>query len=61
MVARTFFHARDVEDIILDCYRLAKFYGMDPDQFLDKPLSVLAKHMKWTARLIQVQSEEDDA
>lgn len=50
------------EDIILACYRLAKHYGLDPDVFLNKPLSVIQRHHWWTARLAETQlPQEDDA
>jgi hypothetical protein len=39
--------------VILDCYRLAKVYGIDPDVFLSKPMSSIARHRMWTARLVQ--------
>lgn len=57
-----FFYAGTVsEQLILDCYRLAKYYGRDPDDFLHKPLSTIQRHMKWTAKLIEAQrSQEDD-
>lgn len=48
------------EDIILDCYRLAKYYSLDPDDFLNKPLSVIARHMKWTSVLIERQRPPED-
>lgn len=48
------------EDIILDCYRLARQYGVDPDIFMNKPLSVINRHMRWTARLIESQQPSED-
>jgi hypothetical protein len=47
------------DEIILDCYRLAKQYGIDPDVFLHKSLSVIRRHMKWTAKLIESQQQDD--
>ena len=55
-----FFHAGPIEDVILDCYRLAKQFGIDPDVFLQKPLSVIDRHMKWTAKLIELQQPQED-
>ena len=56
-----FFYSGFVSDeIILDCYRLAKQYGIDPDIFLNKPLSVIQRHMKWTAKLIETQRSQED-
>jgi hypothetical protein len=42
-----------IEELILDCYRLAKHYGRDPDEMLNKPLSVIARHLMWTSTLIE--------
>ena len=54
MATRGFFSTGLViEELILDCYRLAKHYGQDPDEMLKKPLSVIARHMKWTSTLIE--------
>ena len=55
-----FFHAGPIEDVILDCYRLAKQYGIDPDIFLNKPLSVVQRHMNWTAKLVEMQQPQED-
>lgn len=60
MEPRKFFHAGPVEGLILDCYRLAKYYGRPPDEFLTLPLSQVNKHMKWTAKLIEIARESDD-
>jgi hypothetical protein len=60
--ARKFFYARSVnfDDLILDCYRLAKYYGFDPDVFLQKPLSTIQRHMKWTAILLEKQRAKEE-
>jgi hypothetical protein len=42
----------------LDCYRLAKFYGVEPDAWLAKPLSAIRRHMKWTAKLSEQLAQE---
>jgi hypothetical protein len=42
-----------VSELILDCYRLAKFYSIDPNIFLAKPMSELHRHLMWTDRLIE--------
>lgn len=59
-----FFHARsvDADELVLDCYRLAKYYGRAPDEFLSMSLSKIQKHMMWTSKLIEAtrQSEDDD-
>jgi hypothetical protein len=46
------------DNIILDCYRLAKQYGIDPDVFLNKPLSVIRKHIVWTSKLLEKQRQQ---
>ena len=59
MATRPFFHTGSVADeIILDCYRLAKFYGVEPDVWLVKPLSAIRRHMEWTAKLSKQLAEE---
>jgi hypothetical protein len=35
----------------MSCYRLAKFYGCSPSEFLKQPISELASHIYWTNRL----------
>ncbi len=61
MGVNKFFYAGVVsEEIILDCYRLAKQYGIDPDVFLNKPLSVIQRHISWTAKLIETQQSKND-
>ena len=45
-------------DPILDAYRLAHFYGQNPDVFLSMPLHDLAGHMANTIRLRDVQRRE---
>lgn len=34
--------------IILNCYRLAKFYGVDPQIFLNKTVSQVSRDLHWT-------------
>lgn len=60
MESRKFFHAGHVDEVILDCYRLAKYYGLDPDIFLNKPLSAVKKQLFWTGKLIETQTPPDD-
>lgn len=47
-----FFHAGGT-DITLRCYELAKFYGVDPDLFLKKPISHVLRTVDRTAELIE--------
>jgi len=42
----------------LDCYRLARFYSVEPDLWLAKPLSAIRRHMKWTSVLSQKLADE---
>jgi hypothetical protein len=32
---------------------LARIFGRDPDEFLNKPISAIRRHMHWTARLME--------
>jgi hypothetical protein len=54
VASRKFFYARSVgEEKILHCYRLAKFYAVDPAIFLNKPISELVSALEWTEKLIE--------
>jgi len=46
--------------VILDCYRLARFYGQSPGHFLEQPLSAVARHVYWTDALMRKLEESDD-
>ncbi len=48
-----FFRSGGAEDVILRCYELAKFYGVDPDVFLQKPVSRILRAVDCTADLIE--------
>ena len=39
------------DGIILDCYRLASYYHLDPRIFLDMPMSEVRLHLSRTAQL----------
>ena len=39
--------------MILDCYRLGKYYGCDPSLFLSKTLSEIDRHIYWTDMLLE--------
>jgi hypothetical protein len=58
LAAVAFFHAGSVDDLILDCYRLARFYNVEPDLWLAKPLSAIRRHMVWTSKLSQKLADE---
>jgi hypothetical protein len=46
--------------LILDCYRLAKFYGRHPDEFLSLPISAIRRHMNFTAQLLAELHPEEE-
>jgi hypothetical protein len=50
------------DSIILDCYRLASYYHIDPRIFLDMPMSEVRLHLHRTAQLetSRRQEREDD-
>jgi len=37
--------------MVLDCYRLAKYYGRNPTEFLSMRTSEIRRHIEWTAKL----------
>jgi hypothetical protein len=39
------------DGMILDCYRLASYYHLDPRVFLDMPISEVQLHLSRTAQL----------
>ena len=59
MESRKFFHARPVEGLILNCYRLAKYYSRPPDEFLNLPVSQIQRHLTWTLKLIEAIREAE--
>lgn len=44
-----FFHARPdaIENVVLNCYRLAERFHVDPDVFLNKPITQIGRHLIW--------------
>jgi hypothetical protein len=50
------FLGRNNEDIVLNCYRLARYYHIDPRTFLNMPLSEVQMHLNCTLRLEQIRS-----
>ena len=58
MGARGFFYARPVRKLVEDCYWLAHFYHRDPDEFLDKTVSRLLRHIEHTNRLTEQMEAE---
>jgi hypothetical protein len=49
------------DQLVLRCYELAKFYHVDPNIFLEKPLSEIQRHLFWTHRLGEAIAAEEDA
>jgi hypothetical protein len=47
--------------LVLDCYRLAKYYGRNPREFLNMPFSEVTRHVQWTGKLEQKLRPADDA
>jgi hypothetical protein len=46
------------EDLVLDCYRLADFYHVNPEIFLDMPFGQVVMHLRNTIRLAEIKAEE---
>lgn len=46
------------DSIILDCYRLASYYKLDPRIFLEMPLDEVRLHMRRTAELERLRQQE---
>lgn len=45
----------DPDEFILNCYRLADRYSMDPEHYLNMPMSRVAMHVHYTVKLIEAQ------
>jgi hypothetical protein len=48
-----------VSDIVLDCYRLARFYHVSPTVFLEMGMSEVRVHLERTIDLAQIISREN--
>jgi hypothetical protein len=46
------------ENIVLDCYRLAKWYSVNPEVFLNMPLNDVQLHLQRTIQLAKVMRQE---
>jgi hypothetical protein len=46
----------DPDEFILNCYRLADRYHIDPEYLLDMPMSRVAMHVHYTVKLIDAQA-----
>jgi len=47
-------------DVILDCYQLAKHYSRNPVEFLAMTMTEIMRHMYWTIKLAEKLHPEDD-
>jgi hypothetical protein len=45
---------------VLDCYRLARWYHVNPEVFLSMPLSRIAEHLSRTDQLAAAQQPVSD-
>jgi len=48
------------EDVVLDCYRLAKHYHLDPRIFLAMTISEIEQHMYRTGQIEQMRRAAED-
>jgi hypothetical protein len=48
------------ETMILDCYRLAKYYATTPEAFLNMPISEVQLHLYRTIQLANVMRREQE-
>jgi len=49
------------DTIILDCYRLAKYYSTSPDVFLNMPIGEVQLHLYRTFQLARMMRREAEA
>jgi hypothetical protein len=49
------------ENLILDCYRLARWYHVSPEVFLEMPLNDVHLHMYRTIQLTKIMQREAEA
>ena len=61
MVSGKFLHARSIDELILDCYRLGKFYSVDPSVFLGMTITEVTRHIYWTDKLTERMIIESSA
>lgn len=48
-------------DLVIDCYRLARFYHVSPTVFLDMPASEVRVHLERTIDLAHIINRENAA
>jgi len=44
----------EINELVLDCYRLARWYHQSPATFLDMPLSEVQQHLLRTIELAKI-------
>jgi hypothetical protein len=49
------------ENIILDCYRLARWYHVSPEVFLNMPFTEVHLHLYRTMQLTSIMKREAEA
>ena len=47
------------EGLILNCYKLASYYHLDPRIFLDMPISEVQLHLRRTIEVEQSRKDEN--
>jgi hypothetical protein len=52
----------DTDSLVLDCYRLARWYQQSPDVFLEMPISKVRTHLTRSIQLAErMRQEQEDA
>jgi hypothetical protein len=49
------------DELVLDCYRLARWFHQPPDYFLNMPLSDVRTHLLHTIKLVKIMRAEAEA
>ena len=47
----------DQDELILNCYRLADRFKLNPDVFLSMPITDIGRHIHYTVKLTELQRE----
>lgn len=48
-----------IENVLVNCYKLAERYHCDPDIFLRKSVSQIGRHLYWTDRMNVSDNDEE--
>jgi hypothetical protein len=51
----------DTNDLVIDCYRLARFYHVSPTVFLEMGLSEVRVHLERTIDLSHIMARENSS